>query len=229
MDALGQPVGRRNRFRSGRRALARPAATIGHPRMSSDVWGLLKEKLKLSDHDRGEQDWQVVESHCRAVIDQTSDSDRQIAWAWDLLGYAIERRGDLSAAITTYQQGAMASSFTDQAVRMNTHWLQQDAAKFSVAVLQKLDPNQVADSKYFSSLLATNTQSCRHQVVEYWMDQANQATSQVERHQRLMNAGWDIGRLVCSLLNATGSRGRSGRGGRTTCTSNASQNASSLS
>lgn len=162
-------------------------------RMPDDAWNLLKEKLKLSDHDRGEQDWSAVETHCRAVIDATTDSARQIAWAWDLLGYAIERRGDSSAAIDTYRQGANASSFTDQAVRMNSHWMQQEAAKFSVARLQKLDPNRVANSKYLSSLLATNTQSCRQQVVEYWMDQANQATSEVQRHERLMKAGWDVG------------------------------------
>ncbi|TWU24261.1 hypothetical protein Pla52o_21870 [Novipirellula galeiformis] len=162
-------------------------------RIPADAWRLLKDNLNVGDFDRGTQDWSAVERHCKAVIDHTQESTRQLAWAWDLLGYAIERRDDRAGAIGVYERGATASSFTDQAVRMNSHWMQHEAAKFSVARLQKLAPETVQASKYLSSLLGSSSQACRHQVVEYWMDQANNARDPSTSLERLMHAGWDVG------------------------------------
>ncbi|MFG0260795.1 MAG: SMI1/KNR4 family protein [Novipirellula sp. JB048] len=162
-------------------------------RIPADAWRRLKDELNVSDHDRGHQDWSAVETHCRAVIEHTSDTTRQLAWAWDLLGYALERRDDRAGAIRAYQRGASASSFTDQAVRMNSHWMQSVAVKFSVARLQKLAPELVQASTYLSSLLACDTQSCRHRVVEYWIDQADGAKDPRKSYEQLMHAGWDVG------------------------------------
>ncbi|MEM1068810.1 MAG: SMI1/KNR4 family protein [Planctomycetota bacterium] len=119
-----------------------------------------------------------------------------LAWPWDVCGYAAERRGDRKDAADFYQQGAMCSVFTDQSIRLLTHWASDHAAKFSVARLQGFDPDRVTQSSYLRTLLGPDVQQRRGAVSEYWLGEAATHESQKDfhaLHQCLIASAWDVG------------------------------------
>ncbi|WP_146525568.1 hypothetical protein [Novipirellula artificiosorum] len=158
-------------------------------RMPNDAWRVIARQLGLSDEDRGHQDWDAAAEHGKQCIEQSPD----LLWPWDIAGYAEERRGRVADAMDVYREGAYRSTFTDQAVRINTHWTQSQAVKFCVARMQQLEPEQVFYSSYLKSLVGNNIQRSQNDVYQYWIDQSKQTVEDAERLTLLMRAGWDLG------------------------------------
>jgi hypothetical protein len=138
------------------------------------------------------QDWERAAHHCRRVIELTPS----LAWAWDILGYTRERAGDLEKAVNAYVQGVQSSVFTDQSVRLRTHWAGDEASKFSAARLLQLVPAIVQKSTYLRLLCEGDPEQRRRQATLHWLAESDQATADGEvgvAHKNLVRAGWDLG------------------------------------
>lgn len=146
-------------------------------------------------HTLKQQDWDAVLEHCQAV----SRIAPEIAWGWDVMGYAYERRGDLDAAVDCYTQGLRCSIFTDQTVRVRTHGFTGDSEKFSASRLMHLDrepaPNDV--NAYFQILKQPSADRRRLDVTEHFRERAQAAELQKGDSQDpyldWVRAGWDLG------------------------------------
>lgn len=138
------------------------------------------------------QDWAEAAEHCRRVQQLAPE----LAWPWELLGYAEQRRGALASAVALYRQAAAKSGFTDQSIRLRTHWTSDSAAKFSVAMLRQLAPASMSESPYLRALGLREVQARRRAVSEQWSQQAGAALADgnaAEAYRCFMAAGWDLG------------------------------------
>lgn len=89
--------------------------------------------ISASDFDPHQQRWDEVERHAAAVCQRSPD----LAWGHDLLGYAQWTRGDKAGAVQAFSSAIRCSVFTDQSVRLRTHWATatDGIAKFSARFL----------------------------------------------------------------------------------------------
>lgn len=120
----------------------------------------------------------------------------ELAWAWETIGFAAERRGDLSAAKDAFLSGANCSSFTDQSIRLGTYVAATGSAKFSVARLRHLDPELLQSSPYMRMLCNDDQRACRMAVSRYWLQdglQHQRHGDELAAHESFVAAGWDIG------------------------------------
>ncbi len=164
------------------------------------------------------QDWDAAAAD---ALDVTRLAP-ELAWGWDIVGYAAERRGDRDSARRSYHQAAACSVFTDQSIRLATHWTAEQSAKFSVARLLQLDPEEVSESAYFSALCHQDTQRRRLHTTAYWREQAARFQSQndfSEAHRCFVAAAWDVGaesiEVYAGLLEKIAENAhRSGQAGR---------------
>jgi tetratricopeptide (TPR) repeat protein len=139
-----------------------------------------------------EQDWDLAASHARTVTDLAPES----AWAWEILGYSAERIGQTDQAIAAYENAARCSVFTDQSVRMNTHWTSDDSSKFCVGRIQHLSEATIQDSEYLCTLSNAECRTRGSVITEYWNRQAVAQLAVNDReaaHRSYMAAGWDLG------------------------------------
>ena len=139
-----------------------------------------------------EQDWATAERHCRAV----TEIDSELAWPWEILGYAAERAGDIEAAVSAYTRASQCSVFTDQSVRLRTHWTGDSVAKFSVARLLSLQSSKVKHDNYLSRLCIEDIAQRRREVCEHWRRLAEESSQQgcfADAYRFEMAAGWDLG------------------------------------
>lgn len=140
----------------------------------------------------GTQDWYNAERHAKRV----SELDPSLAWAWDIAGYAAERRNDLENAVAAYRRSAGCSVFTDQSIRLETHWTATDSAKFSVARLFDLDLQQVSQSPYLSALCDADPKRRRARTTAYWVERGGnyEKKGELDKACRCYEAaGWDVG------------------------------------
>lgn len=146
------------------------------------------------------QDWQSAAHHCRHVCRIAPD----LAWAWEIAGYAAERKGELTSAMEAYRHAATCSVFTDQSIRLGTHWLADESAKFAVARMQRISPDEIAGSTYYQLLCQRDTRRRRLESTNYWIEQASRfadvaATDDEntrhnrEAHRCYVAAAWDLG------------------------------------
>ncbi len=138
------------------------------------------------------QDWYAAEQHSRRVVQLAPD----LAWAWDVIGYAAERRGDQDEAADAYTQAAQCSVFTDQSVRLRTYWTADHAAKFSASRLQACFPEVVRQSDYLQMLCEADSHSRRRRVTNHWLEKAAESVAEgnwAEAHRHYVAAGWDLG------------------------------------
>jgi hypothetical protein len=141
------------------------------------------------------QDWQLAQQHALAI----TKSAPNIAWGWDLLGYCHEKAQRTDAAIAAYRQGVMQSVFSDQSVKLRTHWTAKTGAKFSASRLMEMCPNGAGDgngeiSAAYLAALTDGTQVQRRVAVkDYWLAVAKECTAGKDRYDALMAAGWDLG------------------------------------
>jgi hypothetical protein len=119
-----------------------------------------------------------------------------LAWAWDILGYCCERSGAVDDSIRAYIQGAQTSVFTDQSVRLRTHWTASQSSKFSAARLLNVAPGIVQNSNYLRMLCEGTPDQRRRQAALHWLAESDQATANGDvgiAHENLVRAGWDLG------------------------------------
>jgi len=120
----------------------------------------------------------------------------ELAWGWDISGYAAERAGDLKTAVDKYRKGSQCSVFSDQSIRLRTHWTHEQSEKFSVARLKHLRPHEVEGSEYFRALCLPDSRDRRLQTQLYWKREAERADSIGNpnlAHRASFNAAWDVG------------------------------------
>lgn len=134
------------------------------------------------------QDWAAAADHCRRV----TESAPELAWAWDLLGYSLEKLGETGHAIKMYHQGALASVFTAQNVRMKTHWSVEHGGKFSISRLSELAPDAILESRYLT-LLTKNSASSRRTAVKEYHTAELALDDPMAAYRKLVAAGWDLG------------------------------------
>jgi hypothetical protein len=136
------------------------------------------------------QDWDMVEKICGEVAQERSD----LGWVHDCLGWAAQRRGDISTAATHYERSAVTSVFTDQSIRFKTHFDGDRVAKFSVARLLELGQAHRLDAQYVNALTHADRPNWREQVVSYWLGQLSSTLPTADqRYQLIYRAGWDVG------------------------------------
>ncbi|MGI9470611.1 MAG: SMI1/KNR4 family protein [Rubripirellula sp.] len=137
-------------------------------------------------------DWKTAAEHASV----TSKIAPELAWPWEIVGYQAERSGNQKAAIQAYIQAANCSVFTDQSVRLNTHWESDHSSKFSIARLAQLAPEARAGDAYFREMKESDPTRRRSGVTNYWMRLGSEYVSEgnfVEALRCFMAAGWDIG------------------------------------
>ncbi len=141
------------------------------------------------------QNWDAAEAEAIKVAAVRCD----LGWAFDIAGWAAERRGDMAGAIHQYLKGLRASSFSDDSVRFRTHWFGDGFGKFSAARLYALR-DHLTDAQrkndYLQIFWQNDPDTLRQRVRDYWMEQATLAREQ-GRHRDAYAccyaAGWDCG------------------------------------
>ncbi len=157
-------------------------------------------RAKVLDDRHPHQDWDAVADHCRRVTQIAP----HLAWGWDLLGYAQTRAGRFVDAASCFAHGMTKSVFTDQSIRLRTHWKVHQAGKFSAAMLRELieagrvstsDITVEFDTSYLDALCAA--EDVRQELVtQYWLkrsEQSSAAGNHTSAFDEAYAAGWDLG------------------------------------
>ena len=181
-------------------AMGRQAEAIGRTQLTEWAFDISripeKYRQQIASGEHGvtlvDQDWESAAVHAKAVTILAP----QLAWGWEILGYCEERVGHTDLAIQAYSKAACCSVFTDQSVRMNTHWATDDASKFSIERMRHLDNNTIEKSDYLLTVSNAENADRRMQVTEYWKKKAAtclKANEVAEACECYMAAGWDLG------------------------------------
>jgi hypothetical protein len=156
---------------------------------------------QLPDCGDLQQDWSAAAEHAGAVCQRRDD----LAWSWDIAGWAWERGGQLRSAVECYRRGALASSFADQSIRFRTHWFPPAAGKFSTWRLLQLSSADVEQGlatsdaplgAYLACLERAAPRNLRRMASTFWREQATVAVESQHAEQAyraLYRAGWDLG------------------------------------
>ncbi|MCA9128941.1 MAG: hypothetical protein KDB22_17765 [Planctomycetales bacterium] len=139
------------------------------------------------------QDWESAEQYALKIIARRSD----LAWAYDIAGWAAQRDGRFDAAMKVYWRGRHASPFTDQSVRIRSHWYPERFCKFSisqiVALSDQLNSGLFRDP--YLDLFQTPSFDAQD-VAEYWLhlgELAMRENRYAEAYDLFYRAGWDLG------------------------------------
>ncbi|MDP6442791.1 MAG: SMI1/KNR4 family protein [Pirellulaceae bacterium] len=144
------------------------------------------------------QDWDRAEVLALEVIASRDD----MGWAFDVAGWAAERRGDFAAALDLYWRGLHCSAFSDDTVRFRTHWFPAEFGKFAAArmhVLRDHLPTDWAEDAYLQLFWAGDAESLHERVKQYWCGVADDQMDvgmHAAAYQSYYRAGWDIGLRV---------------------------------
>ncbi len=155
----------------------------------------LGQYLVADGRDLMAQDWDAAEREATLVIRQRSD----MGWAFDVAGWAAERRGAWTLAVQHYLTGLQTSWFSDDTVRFRTHWFEEGYGKFAASRLATLTEHLSASQRrdpYLAIFLDNDPQSLRRRVQVYWLESARQAERRGDHRQAYQyyyRAGWDLG------------------------------------
>lgn len=164
-----------------------------------------------------QQDWTLAGELACEVLERRND----LGWAVNVAGWSRQRSGDAAGAAEIYFQGRCASAFSDQGVRMRTHWTDARFSKFTIAQLSELHdyltPEQQRDPYLQAIYRSSETQTVKH-VQRFWLDESRRLSD--EQHYdganyRLVRAGWDVGvehlgdyrTILASLVSAARAAG----------------------
>ncbi|MEM0925203.1 MAG: SMI1/KNR4 family protein [Planctomycetota bacterium] len=136
------------------------------------------------------QNWDAAKTHAKAM----TESSPELAWGWDLLGYAHERDNRESEALEAYTNGLRCSSFTDQAVRLRTHAFTTEGQKFSAQrmILNGWQPRPPDIQAYFK-MLQVESASERRQATYRFFDSHARTSRGSDAYELWHRAGWDLG------------------------------------
>ncbi len=153
----------------------------------------ISQLLDMPFRDWSSQNWALAHEFARRITKTRSD----LAWAWHIAGYAEQVQGNAAGAAHSYYQGLGASVFSDQSVRMRTHWFEDRFGKFSAAQLYELRdslPASIRVDDYLNVLWSSDpSTTVSQQVTDYWQSKALQSTDSEAAYQNWMRAGWDVG------------------------------------
>jgi hypothetical protein len=153
----------------------------------------ITQLLGMPFRDWSSQNWALAEEFARRITQTRSD----LAWAWHIAGYAEQVRDNTASAAHYYYQGLGASVFSDQSVRMRTHWFEDRFGKFSAAQLYELRdslPASVRVDDYLKILWSSDpSTTVNQQVTDYWQEKAIQSSDSKTAYDYWMRAGWDVG------------------------------------
>ena len=145
----------------------------------------------------------AAEAEAIAVLQRRQD----LGWAFDVAGWAAERRGDRRVAVERYLGGLQTSWFSDDALRFRTHWFDEGYGKFAASRLaalhDALTPQQQQDP-YLAIFLNNDRDTLRRRVQQYWITQAREAQRREAHRQAYRDyyrAGWDLGMLPISAYD----------------------------
>lgn len=141
-------------------------------------------------HINGDQNWE----RAFQLAQETTMVSSDVAWAWEVIGYANERGNRLEEAFNAYEQGLECSSFSDQSVRLRTHLMTEEGQKFSAArlILHGMKPRVEAKAAYLDCLNVTSASERRTRVCEHFTKLAD-ASGGDGAYGHLHRAGWDLG------------------------------------
>lgn len=170
--------------------------------------------LGASDFDPAQQRWDEVAQHAAAICQRHPD----LSWSYDLLGYASWSGGDAARAHHAFSHGIRCSVFTDQSVRLRTHWATatDGIAKFSARFLAEMSPFPTIDRasegavsdqlgrlpaeidggqllQYLGPHTSGDPSSARQRYSQMLVDAAAAAGSPATSARLLYAAGWDLG------------------------------------
>jgi hypothetical protein len=163
----------------------------------------LVNKIADVPGDMFAQDWQAAEAEATAVLENRSD----LGWAFDIAGWAAERRGESCLAVRRYLAGLQTSWFSDDTLRFRSHWFDEGYGKFAasrLAVLSDHLTTQQRQDPYLHIFLDNDPRTMRSRVQQHWIALARQA-SQRQAHREAYvyyyRAGWDLGMLPVSAYD----------------------------
>lgn len=170
--------------------------------------------LSASDFDPRQQRWDEVQTHAAAVCRRSPD----LAWGHDLLGYARRTGGDSVGAERAFSSAIRCSVFTDQSVRLRTHWATatDGIAKFSARFLAHKSVSSDSDGlpedsvddrlgrlpasidrerllEYLSPAAGEDASLVRQRYSQMLVDEAAAAATPATSARLLYAAGWDLG------------------------------------
>lgn len=142
-----------------------------------------------------QQNWALAGELACEVLERRND----LGWAVNVAGWSRQRSGNAAEAVAIYFQGRYASAFSDQGVRMRTHWTDERFGKFTIAQLSelhdRLTPEQQSDP-YLRAICNSSAAQTVKQVHNYWLDEGQRLSDEQYfdgANCRLVRAGWDVG------------------------------------
>lgn len=153
------------------------------------------------------QDWGLATALAEGVLQRRQD----LGWAFNIMGWSKQRTGDLQGAASVYFRGMFASAFSDQSVRMRTHWTDSSYGKFAMAQLfqigeqSQLPPSasanlDVSEAKqrhqYLTMIVEAPEKLLLNQVREFWCEAGKrqlQDQAPAGAFDCFYRAGWDLG------------------------------------
>ena len=163
----------------------------------------LRELVDSRDGDLFAQDWPAAERQTLAVLRRRVD----LGWAWDIAGWAAERRGEPALAIDRYRSGLHTSWFSDDALRLRTHWFEEGFGKFAASRLAALADHLTVPQRrdpYLNIFLDNDSATLRRRIEQFWLIRAREAArrgAHEEAYQLYYRAGWDLGLLPVSAYH----------------------------
>lgn len=163
----------------------------------------LRARLGDGPEDPFAQDWTAAEAEALAVLAHRAD----LGWAFDIAGWAAERRGALDLAVARYLAGVQTSWFSDDTLRFRSHWYAQGYGKFAAARLAALETRLSSaqrDDPYLRIFLEREEATLRGRVQQHWLSRAREAGrrgAHREAYQFYYRAGWDLGMLPVSAYD----------------------------
>lgn len=164
--------------------------------------------------DPSQQNWDDVAMHAAS----TCQSHGDLSWGHDLLGYVKWSAGDSQAASLSFSNALRCSVFTDQSVRLRTHWATSSdgVAKFSARFLNDESDSDQAQGdgggngvdqlgrlpavisrsrllEYFGRCDAEGASSVRQRYSQMLVEESNGGHPASTRARLLYAAGWDLG------------------------------------
>ncbi len=160
-----------------------------------------------------QQDWETVQQHASVISAQARD----LSWGHDILGYCLQRAGRTDEAASAFAKAIRCSVFTDQSVRLRTHWATSSdgVSKVSARFLDKdaaVDASSTAAIpdqlgcvpaaieqpvliKLLCSRSAAGPDSMRQEYAETLIARSRdfQTTAPATEARLLYSAGWDLG------------------------------------
>lgn len=156
----------------------------------------IRHRLDAQQTDFFTQDWDAAE---RAALATLAETD-QLGWAFDIAGWAEERRGNVPAAVQFYRRGLHCSAFSDESVMFRTHWFSSQHGKFCGARLSAFDETP---GDAYSQLLINGAAEVCEQVATHWSALAELAAQRGDLQEALTyywKAGWDVGFIPLDRL-----------------------------